>query len=612
MSYFLKRNFNLADLENTTKARLNLNIGDISAQRHYDVNIVGGNMTVDRFSINNPTDTIQIKDMYLICSDDVGNIHFDDIDQHIPKWANKYQHAIPISAFSNDMMFAFDLHKSTQNNSIFAFDNRLYYLHDFINSNDFFKTDTIFSDNIHKPTTISNLKIDTLAFQNTNHLYVDNINIQSNLYITNSSNIDYDLVAINDEYEIIYSNIPTATERRFGSVHITNDKHSMSTYEECMTSHLLCEHSNNIYDKIQETYDMISSRILDDREGFTSILQSDVCYDATTNLKHIKDKTSGRSNLGLGDISILNRDNIYLDTLNVSKIYSLNNSNANDIQGYIINSNNELTILEESELKKANNDEYGIVRTFDIYNRKLYNIPSSVISFNGINELLESVNEESVNLKNQNVVSNLDYFEEDLFHIDNSLQGIPDVVTARCNLQLHPFAISGNYKDLKYCPNYISDFVNNVPYFEKYNDLSEIQNKIHAQSNLQVMDVSHQNATSVDLLNSNNDDEQILQLLTISGDLFLNTDSPILKDIINMDYPPFVYPISSNDNSTILHKVDVAKEYPGDDENLNHYGFVKLNIDDVENDNYDKVPTVKELKNMFQHIKKTIFDLIDE
>ena len=120
MSYFLNRTFNLADLENTTNARLNLNIGDISTQRHYDVNILGGNMTVEHFSINNPTDTVQVKDMYLICSNDIGDVHFDDIDRHIPNWANKYQNNVPISAFSNDLMLAFDLHKSAQNNSIFS------------------------------------------------------------------------------------------------------------------------------------------------------------------------------------------------------------------------------------------------------------------------------------------------------------------------------------------------------------------------------------------------------------------------------------------------------------------------------------------------------------
>ena len=615
MSYFLNRTFNLADLENTTNARLNLNIGDISTQRHYDVNILGGNMTVEHFSINNPTDTVQVKDMYLICSNDIGDVHFDDIDRHIPNWANKYQNNVPISAFSNDLMLAFDLHKSAQNNSIFSIDNRLYYLHDFINSNDFFKTDTIFfSDNVEKPNTISNLKIDNMAFQNANHLYVDNIDIYTHLYIQNS-NIDYELLTTNDEFKIVYSNIPTATEERFGTVKITNDEQTMNT-DECMTSHLLCKHSNNMYYEIQDTYDMISSRILDNREGFTSILKSDTCYDADTNLKHIVDVTMGRSNLGLGDISILNRQNIYLNTLNVSKIYNLNNSNTNDINGYIINSNNRMTILEETKLKKANDVEYGIVKTFDIYKRKLYNIQSSVISFNGIVDLREHIHDESVNLNNENVVSNLDYFEENLFHINNSLYGIHDVVASRCNLQLHPFATSGMYNDLKYYPTYISDFINDVPYFGKYNDLSEIHNQIHAQSNLEIRNVSHQNATSVDLLDSNNDHEQTLQLLTISGDLFLNTDSPILQDITNMDSLPYVYPISSN-HHTVLHKVDVAKEvvdYPDnlDDINLNHYGFVKLNIDDVENDNYDKVPSVKQLKNMFEHIRNKIFALIDE
>ena len=185
-------------------------------------------------------------------------------------------------------------------------------------------------------------------------------------------------------------------------------------------------------------------------------------------------------------------------------------------------------------------------------------------------------------------------------------------------MNIKNFAHTGNIDDLINVPLNLSQFNNDSGCIKGPFLLSDLSDISLARSNIGIGSISHHNIDNVNIQGTN---MQLKYMIIDENNFFFNpiNQNHNLKDIVTTSSVPFILPISSN-SFTKLHTIGVAidkntitdtKIVNDNDNNLNDYGFVKLNIDNDSDSSIDKVPTMNTVKQMFQKIKTDIIRVLN-
>ena len=593
--YLINRN-NLADLVDVDKARRLLRLGSISKFDSNNVIITDSIININKFQFD---DTLHdFSNKFVKTIDINGLFSFDDMS--LPDWSIEHQSNIPISRFSNDMSFVSntDISPSMYSASIFDFNNRCN-LGDFINLNSY-----IYASSNLLNFSIDNLNLGSIYNQSSNSLHVDELIISSNLRM-NSHN---GLLQFNDTLTpIVVQSYPIANSSTSGFVKTSTT--TTSDTNTTLTSSLNYASISNLKHVVDTSSANATTFINNNINQIDLLLHSSDTLHVSSNLSELNNKNQARTYLELGNISVIDSNEVKFRNLEITGSLTNIASKTPINESYYIYSNNSIAF---STLPTSSFSNHGVVTLTNSFSNPT-NDPSVVCDINTIYDLRSNSIQKIENIDTNNSVTDMYYFQNNLLNSLSNFDDIGDIEIARTNLGLQSIAHTGNYNHIHNEPNALSSFVNDSECIRIFNYLDDLEDISIAQSNIGINDVALQNSTNVNLTGSN---MQLKYLIVDENQLFINSDDKSTLDTINeISNTPFVLPVASNDssNSTFLHSINVATEYiPSDAFNLNDYGFVKINSNDSNVTSLDTVPTMSMIHTLFDKFKQDISNTITE
>ena len=463
-------------------ARNNLLIDDMALQNADDVTIEGhSKIYTDEFKFI-PSSGVNIG-RYLTALDQKGTVSYGNFT--LPEWVSDYkQSEIGIGVFSNDIGFV-EL-ASLQNNK-FIFDEDLVNLANRPTFEEIKKqlghTGTFSSavSNLksHQPLySRQNLGIGNIATFGSNVVTVANINITSNLQI---ESIERDQT----KYRTFLSN-----QAGGGPVvgigvdlHLKTDV-LLSNSSALPSSVLLSNIINDSYNSMSVNSFSNKEYILSNEESIKTILKSDILYTADNFDVSVTDDSIVRSNLGIGDISTQNVENVNLDKLNVSNLQLSGSENDQMNKVYF-----DSTWVEHSNFIKSNlasADIAGFVAGDQLLNYDLALMVNADLNSN-------------IDVLQSNTQFDLAFYSSNLFQISSNLAELANISRARSNLKLNPVATSGSLEHISGKPTYLSELVNDANYLKRNQNLADIHptDRRKALSNIGVSDMAFEDANNI-------------------------------------------------------------------------------------------------------------------
>lgn len=520
MALFLQRNNNLADVENINEVQKNLGIGSMAFFNSNQVNITGGTISIDNFSLKSSNAK---KGRFLMCQNSNGLIDFSDVD--LGTWIHRDINNIRISEFDHsDFVF---LNKDSLCNVAFTGDyndiiyNKPNFYSDLSNDVDFLYNDL---RNIDVVKARCNLGIGSMALKNSNDaIFFEELHITSNLLFTNE-NFTNDVSNHSDKFFYIDNNgkgywntLPIASENQYGVVRVIDNYNNPdhSNYVPSMTAF------NDMHNYFQnlvtdlEVGDVSSSLNVINTINHNGILQKE------NNLRDLTNMVHARSNLGFNSnmeklIDQLNNSNSFcIDKLiiNSNIIFEIGDSDfrLNDINTELIENATYLAVNSDGNVTPKNfpfatTSTPGFVYILDNYDYTKFTVTSqsksTVLSARAFDQFVQGVYMPLYNSISNSIEPRIRELFGNYLHIsDNLLVENPSV--ARQNLQLHEIAYTGDFFQLNNRPSNLSFFNNDSQFLIAKSNLADLTNVMDARSNLGIGSLASYDSNDVFFIRGN-------------------------------------------------------------------------------------------------------------
>jgi hypothetical protein len=468
---------NLNELSTSEKkrfnARVNLNVGDFSSQDSFNVNIDGkSKISIDKFAINNKLH----QNAYYKNETIAGKITHGEM-LSIPNWCkSNIQFEIFLSEFSNNIQylnsfdFTFNSNNFMFNESFLKLNNRPSLQQIFI---DYSITDMNVSFlrssenllNMEQIKSRINIGLGTISAQNDKHVFVDNITINSN------TNMDF--LALNSNTFIGKKN-NSVLNRKYIFPKLINELYNEESIEEnVLPSSLLIYNMFSNIDRLtssnaQYNRKYVASnvhKIRDILNADSVLIKNKYLSSMSENDQEIKD------NLYIGNISLQNSTNVYLNNVQISNL-QFNNVNCNVLF------DNTLINFDKFILKK--NPGFMFINQFEGFTHTQMNDYDNSFKSN-------------IDYSKMKIKSNLNDFSNELYKSDNTFNNKFDIFSNNAmnqNLGLDTIATSGNLIDVKNRPIFYSDLNNDTNYISKYNNLNDLNSIKITIENLQLSNMA--------------------------------------------------------------------------------------------------------------------------
>jgi hypothetical protein len=567
------RRNNLNDVDSIYCARLNLRMKDIVLQDNCDVNITGGNISINKLRLSNFNTT---KDTF-IKSSATGELILDS-DEYLPNWLRTSLNDISISIFNNDieavMYHEFD-------NFVFTSDyqdlcSNLLKLEDYFDVSKLCIASNNLSDtglSSIKTRFQNELNLNKYIFSNLdNDMTFDYVTVKNLTIKTTKTGLLQDKINVFD-----LNQLPLST-----NLSDINQNHGLCKIQEFPTNNTdivpMSKTLKNVYDilydfytgknenyliNVQKVIDYINST----KESYTrcNYLLSDV--SSTEALKSLKlDKLKNEMHLTEEVLTV--RSNANLVISGNSKLYVTPLINTfrqtfpfkNPFSEFVFvcyNDENltEFKVMDDkiSPSNDPNNLKYsteivpGMIKVISGGIEEISN--SNTVTYNTFDNItsthLRALEGEIDILKFQNILfSILDHDGLILFRFSSNLQELENTTREKMvdfylHLELNR-VVYEEYPEYNYLinkPKYLNNFINGPQYISSFNDFNEFiteEKKAECRSNLRVGTLGIQNIDNVNIIGTHLTSaflgiKNTLQLLNVSQPE--NTSNMFVKSI---------------------------------------------------------------------------------
>lgn len=502
MSTFLTSKNNLADLTNLEKARKNLGIGTLAIQNSNEVDITGGKIHIDELIIKGFD---QAEDLsFVVSMDNLGTLGFGKLV--VRDWINDDQDTIHIGQFSNDIGYivrdqicnvAFTGDYNDLNNiptSIDELFDESVYLLKKNNLNDLENVDQAKSNLGFGPfasfDTSDNITISNLYVLNKFHFIPQ---LQEGEKFTDYENKYLQLKSYNEIDQSMsteWVDFPVAgvDGNTYGLLRLSDDIESQDPYT-APTSKLMYETYSNLYQKIAVTTEQQFMLDLIDTYG---LLVKD---NNLSELTPVADEV--RSNIGLGNISTQNIDDVNVENLTVTE--SLRFTNLPIVDRFLKCEGTSGEVIWSS-LPNATSDIRGMVySTSNMIDVEENRVTRTVLNMYGLSNLYKTIRDDIQSVSNNVPVRVRDLEDhEQILLISDAFANI-NAPVARANLKLKEICVTGSYNDLINAPTNLSDLPNGI-FIDRRSNLSDLVDTQTARVNLGLGSMSTQDDDNVNIV----------------------------------------------------------------------------------------------------------------
>ena len=551
---------NLYDVQDIFRSRENLLLKDCANFNSNNINIEGGNISINHFRLNfyDPD-----HDIFVQCNDDGLLVLNYDNQSNIPRWLRKDTKDIDVTIFNNDISV---VTYSSLCNIVLTNDfNNLVnkpYLWDYYNSNDYAKIENNLSD----------IYSTNVFFNALNLSFFARCNLETNMEF-NNINLDQFTLSflrnndglLDDSYNNIFdiNNIALTGVSQFGIGLLKSEPDSLtdivsSTYLNNKFTDLYAIYSEKNVN-YQSNVQLVIQYIIDHKDIFTNVTSNLIDMDIVTVKQNLEldnilnklivnddyidftnlivnfNQTSYNNLVSLDMINQINDKYVNIeDPIDVRSYYHffiyIKNTVIDTIQPiWNIDITNDLELsffistetIEYSDFPYTSESNLGITYIYHSYANYVLNSNDRNNTFS-LDLFMNLTNQHLTEL--DSVVDIIDFqaFLEELYEtgVDNgsnlirfscNLEEISFFDLERrklCykNLQLEPIVYTSDYNSLFNKPNNVSCFSNDCEYLLMYNNFKEFVNeeeKTYVRSNLQVGTLGKQNIDNVDMYGSN-------------------------------------------------------------------------------------------------------------
>ena len=636
-SYNLVKNMNLGDVECTTKARDNLRIGPFVHQNSNNVLITGGTITVDTLVVNKNfpehEPTPGLKDSYVVSGDNTGTL---DWSHYFPlvDWALDYASNIPLSSFSNDVLFVesqsmcnisffgrySDLENEPTLEQVIPESEKQLLLRADCNLEEFLDADGKFNNTFRNH--FSNLVgLKSLAFKTYENTTIRDVTVHNLFMFGNCNQIDSLLQSksyvskdgifntVNTDWYNPFYDIYTKEPR---DIMILIDSYSNQSKTSSTTSRSLSNMFVDLEQVIQTNQGNFDCNVV--KNTMSNRMESGEFLFMVSNLSEpIIDLNECRQHLGLGNISTIQHDDtshvLQVSSLSVSQSITHNNQVGNAESLLLYNCQDDTGTMVPIDTPNATNDSFGMVRLSSNLLSPIYDDHPDLMSSNFV------VNSTTLSNFYRDTLSNIDHIAslaysnayefddvENYVFLDNELSQFVDnqkrKFDAYTNLNLSPICYNGGYYNLYAYPISLIAFDNDLEFILRNNNMSEFSQseKQSCRSNLELGNMAEQFRNGVTISNGSANLKHVMvknmQFLNLSTGLFSPSNSWIACS-------------KNNDNEFTSSTAHLSRL---SEANETMRGLVKL-VDSYKVASYDSVVPAEIIENMYNELISRLNDI---
>ena len=488
MAYLFVDN-NLGDLDDVKEARTNLGLGNMSTMSSNDVLITGGKICVEDFQLN-PHQDLSTSNFFLK-SDIRGQAEWHRVEGF--DWARSNPSEINLSGFYDDMNYVTSesLAKVSLTGDFNDISNIPQSLADVYQDDVLHKFLVIESNlsDIDDPVAArSNLGLGTLASQDSNDVRVINLIVENSITLPHVGN---GFLQVDSFSNITAAPLDIATDTIPGVVLACNV--NTSNPDSVPSSELLYNVQSDMKTNI-DNFKLRDVNAVVDLLGDTEFLRRS---NLLAEFSNDSDKLSARSNLGLGDICLQSSNDVIVNNLLVGSLEFKQEAHDKILS---FDSSNSSTFVDIIDIAPPSTSNPGVVYTiadFDQYTpNELSNV--SVLTAHAFKKYDDKINERIIGVKNSIPNSITDLNGDDTYlNSINNLSDVQDKQIAKSNLGLAKVASTGKYEDLTDWPIKTSSLIDDMGLLAASNNFSDIPDVVQARQNLGLGSMATQDIRNV-------------------------------------------------------------------------------------------------------------------